>query len=161
VIGTCAAIEHLLGRHAEAHDRLHCALAKVCDRRSPEAVALMIEIAIDEYYNTDYEQMRICAEQALAKARPLKERPLAASATAVAALAGALVGESLTDSPMPTTPRGVSTRYLTHSSRRAWTRRAISPGPSASSSATRTPSATVSASSRWHARPAKGATCSG
>jgi DNA-binding NarL/FixJ family response regulator len=93
VIGTCATIEHLLGRHSEAHDRLHCALARVCDRSSPEAVALMIEIAIDEYYNTDYEQMRIWAKQALANARALDERPLAASATAVVALASALVGD--------------------------------------------------------------------
>ena len=46
----CAGVEHLLGRHAEAHARLERALAELEDPGSPEAVALMIELAVDGLY---------------------------------------------------------------------------------------------------------------
>ena len=42
----CAGIEHLLGLHEAAHQRLTDALADLDDPASPEAVALMLELAI-------------------------------------------------------------------------------------------------------------------
>lgn len=93
LIGACAAIEHLLGRHSDARERLQTALAELSDRSSPEAVALMIEVAVNGFYNTDYGQMRSWGKHALAGARLLGERPLIAAATAIVALASAYAGD--------------------------------------------------------------------
>lgn len=91
--GACATVEHLLGRHSDAHDRLHRAVAQLSDFASPEAVGLMIEVAIDGFYNAEYAQMRAWSERALAAAGPLGRRPLIAAATALVATACAFAGE--------------------------------------------------------------------
>jgi tetratricopeptide (TPR) repeat protein len=93
LICACATREHLLGRHTDAHDRLQCALAKLSDRSSPEAMTLMIALAIDAVYNSDYEAARDWAKHALAGATSLGERPPLAGATAIAALACTFAGD--------------------------------------------------------------------
>jgi ATP/maltotriose-dependent transcriptional regulator MalT len=88
----CAGVEHLLGRHREAHARLVNALENLGDAGSPEAVALMIELAVDGFYRMEFEPMREWAERALDAARPLGNPPLTAAALAVLAYAAALSG---------------------------------------------------------------------
>jgi ATP/maltotriose-dependent transcriptional regulator MalT len=88
----CAGVEHLLGRHEEAHARLLNALENLEDPGSPEAVALMIELAVDGFYRMEYEPMREWAERALSAVRPLDDRPLTAAALATLAYAAVLTG---------------------------------------------------------------------
>ena len=52
----CAAVEHWLGRHEEAHRRLIRAWEDLADRGTPESVALQIELAVDGLYAIDFEQ---------------------------------------------------------------------------------------------------------
>ena len=85
----CAGIEHLLGRHEEAHARLVGAMEHLPDRAAPEAAALMIELAMDGFALMDYERMRMWGERALRSARPLGDRPLIAAAAALLAFASA------------------------------------------------------------------------
>ena len=88
----CAGVEHLLGHHEQAHRRLESALGGLDDLASPEAVALMIELAVDGYYRMEYEPMREWAGRAVSAARPLGDRPLLAAAIAALAHACALNG---------------------------------------------------------------------
>jgi predicted ATPase/DNA-binding CsgD family transcriptional regulator len=88
----CAGVEHLLGRHEQAHRRLLSTLENLKDPGSPEAVALMIELATDGFYRMKYEAMHAWAARALSAARPLGNRPLTAAALAALAYAGALTG---------------------------------------------------------------------
>ena len=53
----CAAVEHLLGRHEDAYARLVRALESLDDADSPEAAALMIELALDGVYRMEFEQI--------------------------------------------------------------------------------------------------------
>jgi DNA-binding NarL/FixJ family response regulator len=87
-----AGVEHLLGLHDEAHARLLNALTNLEDPGSAEAVALMIELAVDGFYRMEYEPMREWGERALSAARPLGNRPLTAAALAALAYAAALSG---------------------------------------------------------------------
>ena len=89
---TCAGLENLLGRHREAHSRLMTALEGLADTTSREAVALMLELAVDGFYRMEYASMRDWAGRALAASRPLAERPLTASALGLLALAGVFDG---------------------------------------------------------------------
>jgi ATP/maltotriose-dependent transcriptional regulator MalT len=88
----CAGVEHLLGRHEQAHDRLASAFDGLSDPRSPEAATLMIELAMDGFFHMDYELMREWAERALDAARPIGDRPLTAAAVAVLTFASAAGG---------------------------------------------------------------------
>jgi DNA-binding CsgD family transcriptional regulator/tetratricopeptide (TPR) repeat protein len=82
---TCARVEHLLGQHDEAHDRLLGALEAVPDQGSPEAVSLMIELAMDGAQRMDYRGMESWGARAADAARQLGDPVL--RATAVAAYA--------------------------------------------------------------------------
>ena len=88
----CASVEHLLGRHTQAHARLESALAELRDPNSPEAVALMIELAVDAFFRLDYDAMRGWAARAVDAAPPLGDRALTAAALAVRAVGGAFSG---------------------------------------------------------------------
>jgi DNA-binding NarL/FixJ family response regulator len=88
----CAGVEHLLGRHEQAHERLASAMDGLGNPASREAAALMIELAMEGFFRMDYELMRVWAERALSTARPVGDRPLAAAALAVLAFAGATAG---------------------------------------------------------------------
>ena len=54
---TCAGVERLLGRHEEAHGRLVAGLDQLPDRAAPDAVSLMIELAIDGLFRADPESV--------------------------------------------------------------------------------------------------------
>ena len=88
----CAGVEHLLGRHVQAHARLASAMAGLRDPASPEAAALMIELAMDGFFRMDYDVMREWAERALSTARRVGDRPLTAAALAALAFACATSG---------------------------------------------------------------------
>ena len=72
----CAGVEHLLGRHEQAHARLASAMDSLRDPASREAAALMIELAMDGFSRMDYELMREWAERAL-EHRKAARRPAA------------------------------------------------------------------------------------
>jgi DNA-binding CsgD family transcriptional regulator/tetratricopeptide (TPR) repeat protein len=92
LIGACAGVEQLLGHHGEAHGRLATALGRLSDASSPQAVELMIHLAIGEFYRMDYAGMREWGERALAVAQPLGVLSLTAASVAVLAVAEAFVG---------------------------------------------------------------------
>jgi predicted ATPase len=51
---TCARVEHLLGRHDDAHARLVTALDSLADATGADAVALMVELARDAVFRLQY-----------------------------------------------------------------------------------------------------------
>ena len=66
----CAAVEHWLGRHDDAHRRLTRGPGMTCPTgRSAEAAVLEIELAVDGLYERDFEQAVEMGRQALATAR--------------------------------------------------------------------------------------------
>ncbi len=89
----CASVEHLLGRHEQAHMRLEEALTQLPDPVGPEAVALMVQLAIDGLFRAEYEEMRGFAERALEAAEPLGDDALTATALGVLALACSFTGD--------------------------------------------------------------------
>jgi tetratricopeptide (TPR) repeat protein len=88
----CAGVEHLLGRHEQAHDRLVGAFDRLTDPGSIEAAMLMIELAMDGFFRMDYQVMCAWAERALNTARALGDRPLTAATFAVLTFADAAAG---------------------------------------------------------------------
>lgn len=90
----CAAVEHLLGLHREAHARLASTLEQLPDPASADAAALMIDLAVDAYYVNEYERMREYGVSALQVVRPLGDRPVTAAASAVVAAANAYLGRA-------------------------------------------------------------------
>ena len=52
----CAAVEHWLGRHEDAHQRLMRAWDDLPDRSTAAAAVLQIELAVDGLYELDFEQ---------------------------------------------------------------------------------------------------------
>ena len=90
----CAGVEHMLGLQEQAHARITAALERLPDAASPEAAALMIVLAFDHLFSSDFEGMREAAERALQVAEPLADRPLLALATAVLAIACAWDGRT-------------------------------------------------------------------
>jgi len=89
---TCASVERLLGRHDEAHARLVASLEELPDPAAPDAISLMIELAIDALFRAEPESVRDWATRALRAARELGERPLVAAAAAILTLAHAVAG---------------------------------------------------------------------
>jgi ATP/maltotriose-dependent transcriptional regulator MalT len=92
VTTACAAVEHLLGLRIEAHRHLASALAGLGGAGSADAVALMIELAVDGLHAGDFEAMGAWAERAVTAARPLDAPALLAAAMAARAWAGAASG---------------------------------------------------------------------
>jgi len=91
VIVACAAVEHHLGRHEEAHRRLVTALEHVVDQESPEAASLMLDLGMDAFYLRQYAQMREWGVRAHELAQ-VAGRPLQAAAAAMVAVASAFTG---------------------------------------------------------------------
>ena len=88
----CAGVEHLLGRHDDAHARLASALDDLDHRDSYGGVALMIELAVDGLHRMEYGPMRDWARRALQAARRLNDPPLLAATVALSAWAAGLAG---------------------------------------------------------------------
>ena len=95
LVVACAGVEHLLGRHEEAHRRLEDALQHLPDPVGPEAVALMVELAIDGLFRAEFDSMREFAERAVAAAEPVGDDGLTATALGVLTLACSFTGAML------------------------------------------------------------------
>jgi ATP/maltotriose-dependent transcriptional regulator MalT len=91
---TCARVEHLLGLHEQAHDRLVRALDELPEEVSAEGVSLMIELTMDGLHRMNYEAMRGWGERAAAAARQLDEPALLAAALAACTRGAAVPGAS-------------------------------------------------------------------
>jgi ATP/maltotriose-dependent transcriptional regulator MalT len=89
----CAAVEHWLGRHDEAHRRLTRAWEELPDRTTAEAASLEIELAVDGLYELDFTQAVEMGQRALATARAVGDRPLVAAAAAALCLAETTAGD--------------------------------------------------------------------
>jgi DNA-binding NarL/FixJ family response regulator len=88
LVVACAAAERMLDRPAEARARLKRALDGLPERSSPEAAALMLELAVDGFLRADHECLREWAARGLAAARGVGEAPLLAAGLGLAALGG-------------------------------------------------------------------------
>jgi DNA-binding CsgD family transcriptional regulator len=88
----CAGLEQLLGRHRAAHARLDRGLEQLPGSSSPEAVALMLELAADRVYRMDYGSMHAWSQRALDAARGLGDQLLTARAAARLVLASTFCG---------------------------------------------------------------------
>ena len=89
----CAGVESLLGRHEQATVRLTSALDSLPDQDTPEAAALMIDIAQNAIWRARYDEMHEWAERAVGAARALGDAPLTAAALAGLALSESMRGE--------------------------------------------------------------------
>ena len=88
----CAAVEHWLGRHDEAHRRLVRAWNELPEHTTAEAAALEIELAVDGLYELDFEQAVEMGGQALSTARAVGDSALVAAAAAALCLAETVSG---------------------------------------------------------------------
>ncbi|HEX6026942.1 MAG TPA: LuxR C-terminal-related transcriptional regulator, partial [Solirubrobacter sp.] len=91
---TCARVEHLLGRHEEAHERLIRALDDLPGDASPEAISLMVELAVDPMHRMRYRDSVQWGDRAAAAARTHADPALRAVGMAVGARAAAVAGHS-------------------------------------------------------------------
>jgi DNA-binding CsgD family transcriptional regulator len=82
----CAAVEHWLGRHGEAHARLVRAWERLPRREGPEAAALQIELAIDGLYELDLDNAVAMGRGALTAARATGDDVLVAGAASALCL---------------------------------------------------------------------------
>ena len=89
---TCAGVERLLGRHEQAHARLVAGLEQVPNPAAPDAISLMIELAIDGLFRADPDSVCDWGKRALDAARESQERPLVAAAAAILTLGHAVAG---------------------------------------------------------------------
>jgi predicted ATPase/DNA-binding CsgD family transcriptional regulator len=92
VISGCAAVEQLLGRHREAHQRITRALDELADRESAEAASLMIDLAVDAFYRMEYDAMAERASEAVEIAKLHSDPALLAAALAASAFGLACEG---------------------------------------------------------------------
>ena len=90
----CAAVEHWLGRHDDAHRRLMRAWEDLPDRESVEAGVVQIELAVDGMYELDFDQTLTMGVGALEIARRLGDGALIAAAASALALGEAASGQS-------------------------------------------------------------------
>ena len=90
LISGIAAIEHLLGRHDEARNRLATALDDLSD--SPDGAALMADLAMSSFFAMEFDRMRDWAAAAVDVATPHGDRGAIAATTALLCLAETCTG---------------------------------------------------------------------
>jgi DNA-binding NarL/FixJ family response regulator len=86
----CARVEHRLGQYEQAHGRLVRELGALPEPISAEAVDLLIELALNEFYRSKYQSMHDWARRAVSAAEALADPPLTAAALVMPALACAM-----------------------------------------------------------------------
>ncbi|HEX2127157.1 MAG TPA: AAA family ATPase [Thermoleophilaceae bacterium] len=97
LISAVAGVEQLVGRHEQAHARLERALEDLPDRSSADAAALMLELAVDAFYEQDFDAMRSWGLEGRVAARAAEDRPLQAACAAIAAWAETLTPEHIAE----------------------------------------------------------------
>ncbi|MGZ6299668.1 MAG: ATP-binding protein, partial [Candidatus Limnocylindria bacterium] len=88
----CARIEHLLGLHEKAHQRLLGSLESLEDEVSPEGLSLLIELTFDGSNRMQYKSMKTWAERAVVVAEQLEDPLLQTAGLAAAARGYAFAG---------------------------------------------------------------------
>lgn len=88
-ITACAHLEHLLGRHGEAHERLVAGLEELSVQKSSGAVILMLDLAMDAFFRRDYEGVAQWGLEALSVAKALDDATFAAASHAAVCLGAA------------------------------------------------------------------------
>jgi ATP/maltotriose-dependent transcriptional regulator MalT len=88
----CARVEHVLGQYEQAHARLATAAKGLAEPVSAEGAALLIQLALNEFYRSKYQWMHGWAERAVRAAEALGDQALTAAALAMPALADAMTG---------------------------------------------------------------------
>src|SRR5262249_23676526 len=78
----CATIEHLVGRHGDAHARLRGALDALPAAAGEQAVLLMLALGLDGFYRSNFGALIEWGERALAAAEQLGHPVLVATARA-------------------------------------------------------------------------------
>lgn len=81
----CARVEHLLGLHEQAHDRLIATLNGLDDEVSAEGLALLIELSQDGSHRMDYKSQKGWAERLVAAAEQMQDPLLQTTGLAAAA----------------------------------------------------------------------------
>ena len=81
----CARVEHLLGLHEQAHDRLIASLGGLADEVSAEGLSLLIELSQDGSHRMDYKSMQAWGERVLAVAEQIQDPLLQTVGLAAAA----------------------------------------------------------------------------
>ncbi len=74
LVRACAGVESNLGLHEQARGRLASALEALPDQDSPEAVALMIELAINRLWRARFDAMHESAERAVTRCTTARGR---------------------------------------------------------------------------------------
>jgi DNA-binding CsgD family transcriptional regulator/tetratricopeptide (TPR) repeat protein len=92
LIAWCAAVEHWLGRHRDAHHLLVRAWDDLPDQLAPAATTLQIELAIDGLYEFDFELTVEMGRRALEAAQAGSDRALIAAAASVLCLGETAAG---------------------------------------------------------------------
>ncbi len=88
----CARVEHVLGQYEQAHARLVTAVEGLPEPVSAEGAALLIQLALNEFYRSKYQSMHGWSERAVRAAEALGDQALTAAALAMPALADAMTG---------------------------------------------------------------------
>ena len=96
----CARVEHLLGLHEQAHDRLLATLEGLPDEVSPERLTLLIELTFDGSNRMQYKSMKTWAEQAIAVAEQLQDPLMQTAGLAAAARGFAFAGFPSESAPL-------------------------------------------------------------
>lgn len=81
----CARVEHLLGLHEHAHDRLIASLRGLADEVSAEGLSLLIELSQDGSHRMDYKSMKGWSERLLTVAEQMEDPRLQTVGLAAAA----------------------------------------------------------------------------
>ena len=75
LVTACAGVERLLGRHDEAHARLLTCLGQLPEQTAADAISLMLELAIDALFRSDFASMLEWADRAQVAARRAGRSP--------------------------------------------------------------------------------------
>jgi ATP/maltotriose-dependent transcriptional regulator MalT len=90
---TCAALEHLLGRHDDAHARLVAGLRLAGQAGGPEDTVLELHLGVDAFYRLDVPAMLDWSRRAVESADASGDRPMRLSALGGRALSLAFAGD--------------------------------------------------------------------
>jgi ATP/maltotriose-dependent transcriptional regulator MalT len=88
----CARVEHLLGLHEQAHERLLASLEDLGEDASPERLSLLIELTLDGVNRMEYKSMRDWAARTVAVAEQIDDPVLQTAGLAAAARGFAFAG---------------------------------------------------------------------
>jgi DNA-binding CsgD family transcriptional regulator len=83
LVALCVSLEHTLGMRAVARERLGTELTNL-DAASPARAAILVELSVDRYFDSDFEAMRDAAREALSEESEAGTMVFATVALAVA-----------------------------------------------------------------------------